>query len=66
MGLHSLFLYYLLKKYSSQRDFEDLARKTRCNWYFQNDKTESFSQIPAFQNKSSWDPPKGYPALEIF
>ena len=38
----------------------------RCEWYFQNDMTESFSQLPAFQNKSSWDPPKGNPALKMF
>ena len=33
-------------------DLEDFARKARCKWYFQNDITESFSQLPVFQNKS--------------
>ena len=38
----------------------------RCKWYFRNDVSESFSQLPAFGNKSNWNPPKGYPTLEMF
>ena len=49
-----------------KRDFEDFARKMRCKWYFRNDITENFSQLPAFRNKSNWNPPKGHPALEMF
>ena len=49
-----------------KRDLEDLARKMRCKWYFKNDVTENFSQLPAFQIKSNWNPPKGQPALEMF
>ena len=49
-----------------KRDLEDLARKMRCKWYFKNDVTENFSQPPAFQIKSNWNPPKGQPALEMF
>ena len=49
-----------------KRDFEDFARKMRCKWYFRNDITENFSQLPVFQNKSNWNPPKRHPALEMF
>ena len=49
-----------------KRDFEDFARKIRCKWYFRNDVTESFSQLPAFRNKSNWNPPKGHSTLEMF
>ena len=38
----------------------------RCNWYFKNDVTENFSQLPAFQSKRNWNPPKEQPALEMF
>ena len=31
---------------SLKRDFEDFARKMRCEWYFQDDTTKSFSQLP--------------------
>ena len=49
-----------------KRDFEDFARKMRCKWYFRNDITENFSQLPVFQNKSNWNLPKRHPALEMF
>ena len=34
--------------------------------YFRNEPTENFSEKPAFNVKSNWNPPNGYPALEIF
>ena len=37
-----------------------------CKWYFKNDVTGNFSQLPAFENKCNWNPPKGQPALEMF
>ena len=49
-----------------KRDFEDFARKMRYKWYFRNYITESFSQLPAFRNKSNWNPSNGHPALEMF
>ena len=38
----------------------------RCKGYFRNDITENISEIQAFHNKSTWNPPQGHPALEIF
>ena len=35
-------------------------------WFFRNEPTENFSEAPAFHVKSNWNPPKGYPAVEIF
>ena len=38
----------------------------RCKWFFRNEPTENFSEAPAFRVKSNWNPPNGYPAVEIF
>ena len=44
----------------------NFAKKMRCKWFFCNEPTEDFSEIPAFRIKSNWSPPKGHPALEMF
>ena len=49
-----------------KRDFNEFSRKIRCKWYFRNEPTENFSEKPAFNVNSNWNPPNGYPALEIF
>ena len=49
-----------------RRDFADFDGKMRCKWFFRNEPTEDFSEIPAFGIKSNWSPPKGHPALEMF
>ena len=38
----------------------------RLKWHFRNDTTPNFSEIPAFRPKSTWNPPKGHPNLEVF
>ena len=38
----------------------------RCKWYLRNEPTENFSEKPAFNVKSNWNPPHGHPALGIF
>ena len=35
-------------------------------WYFRNETTSNFSEVPAFRTKSTWNPPKGHPNLEVF
>ena len=35
-------------------------------WFFRNEPTPQFSEVPAFSPKSSWKPPKGHPNLEVF
>ena len=37
----------------------------RCKWYFTN-KTQGSNDISTFQSKSTWNPPKGSPVLELF
>ena len=49
-----------------KRDFADFSRKMRCKWHFRNDISENFSETPAFRTKSTWNPPQGHPALEMF
>ena len=38
----------------------------RCKWYFRNEATETFSEKPAFNIKSNWNPPNGQTEFEIF
>ena len=38
----------------------------RLKWYFRNEDTPYFSEVPVFRPKSSWNPPKGHPNLEVF
>ena len=47
-------------------DFNGFARKMRCKWFLRDEPTENFSEAPAFRVKSSWNPPNGHPAIEIF
>ena len=48
-----------------RRDFNEFSRKTKCKWYFRNE-AQVGKEIPTFQSKSTWNPPKGSPALELF
>ena len=38
----------------------------RIKWYFRNEISENFSEVPAFSPKSSWKPPHGHPNLEVY
>ena len=38
----------------------------RIKWYFRNEPRLDFSKKPTFHPKSSWNPPKGDPRLEVF
>ena len=49
-----------------QRDFDDFARKMRCKWYFGNESQDIPSEISTYKLKSTWNPPRGSPALELF
>ena len=50
---------------SLKRNFANFSRKMRCKWYFRND-SENFRETPVFRTKSTWNPPQGHPALELF
>ena len=49
-----------------RRDFEEFCRRVRVKWYFRNEISEKFSEVPAFSPKSSWNTPKGHPNLEVY
>ena len=49
-----------------QRDFDDFARKMRCKWFFTNESQYIPSEVSTCELKSTWNPPKGSPALELF
>ena len=38
----------------------------RLKYFFRNEPTLSFNETPAFKTKSSWNPPKGHPCLEVY
>ena len=56
----------LINEADLQRDFDDFARKMRCKWYFRNESQYIPSQVSTCKLKSTWNPPKGSPALELF
>ena len=49
-----------------RRDFGEFSRKMRCKWYFRDEPSPDFSEVPAFQPKSNWKPPPGHPCVELF
>ena len=49
-----------------RRDFENFCRQMRLKCLFRNEPTPSFSETPTFKTKSSWNPLKGHPCLEVY
>ena len=47
-------------------DFGEICRTMRIKWHFLNEPTLDFSKKLSFHTKSSWNPPKGDPHLEVF
>ena len=50
-----------LRKY-----FDVFCRRMPIKWHFRNEPTQDFSDKPAFSAKSTWNPPKGHPNIEVF
>ena len=48
------------------RDISHFSRKMRCKYFFRNQRQENVSETPKFKSSSTWNPPKGAPALELF
>ena len=48
-----------------RNDFNEFCRRMHLKWYFRN-VTPNFSEVPAFRPKSSWNPLKRHPNLEVF
>ena len=38
----------------------------RCRWYFRNEPSHNFSNVPAFRPKSQQKQPTGHPCVELF
>ena len=49
-----------------QRDLNTLAKKLRWKWYCRNENQDILSEVSSFKSKTTWNPPKGSPALELF
>ena len=54
-----------ISKPELKKDSSEFYRRMRSKWYFRNEPTPPFSEVPCCKNKSSWRPPNGHPALEI-
>ena len=48
-----------------KNDFNEFCRLMRLKWHFR-DESENFNEVPAFTQKSRWQPPQGHPCLEVF
>ena len=42
-------------------NFGEFCRRMRIKWRFHNEPTLDFSEMPAFDIKSPWNPPNGDP-----
>ena len=49
-----------------RQDFAEFCRQIRTKWFFRNEPTRQFREVPAFSPKSSWKHPKGHPNLGVF
>ena len=49
-----------------RKDFSEFCWRMRNKWYFRNEPTPEFGEVRCCKTKSSWRPPNGHPALEIF
>ena len=38
----------------------------RCRWYFRNESQYIPSEVSTYKLKSTWNPPKGSPSLQLF
>ena len=56
----------LINEENLSRDFDGFGRKLRCKWYFRNELSDNFIEVPAFKPKSLWKPPAGHPCVELF
>ena len=56
----------LINEQNLRRDFDDVSRKMRCKWYFRNELSDNFIELPAFKPKSLWKPPAGHPCVGLF
>ena len=49
-----------------RNDFKEFCRGMLLKWYLRNEPSSEFNETPSFTPKSSWQPPKGHPSLEVF
>ena len=49
-----------------RKDFENLCRQMGLQWFLHDGPIPSFSKTPDFITKSSWNPSKGHPCLEVY
>ena len=46
-------------------NFNEFCIRMRTKWYFKDEPTKEFSNIPSFSPKSAWTPPNEHPKLEV-
>ena len=55
----------LIKEVDLRREISDFSRKRRSKWFFRNERQENVSKTSKFKSKSTWNPLKRAPALEL-
>ena len=65
-GLDCVPIQNKINELELKNDLNEFCRRMRLKWYFRYEVTPNFSEVPAFRPKSSWNPPKGNPNLEVF
>ena len=48
----------LINEADLRRDLKNFRRKIGCRWYFSNEPSDNFSNVPAFRPKFQWKPLK--------
>ena len=66
MGLHFAPIHREVNEPELRQDFENVCRRIRIKWHFQNELSENFIERPVFSPKSSWKLPLGHPNLGVF
>ena len=65
-GLNFALIQGLINEAELKQDFNDFCRRMCLKLYFRDETQQEFSETPAFSTKSTWNPPKGHPCLEVF
>ena len=65
-GLNFAPIQNKINKPELQTDFNEFCGRMRRKWYFKDEPTKEFSNIPARSPKSSWTPRNGHPNLEVY
>ena len=65
LGFPSTPMRNVIHEEDLRRDSGEFSRKIRCNWYFRDEPSPDFSEVPPLRPKSNWKPPPEYPCIDL-